>query len=45
MVSCDKMLLVKNSLLLNVKKHEKFQIWVMDLVVIEESLSCYLAGL
>ena len=33
MASCDKMLSVKNSLLLKIKKHEKYQILVMDLVI------------
>ena len=32
MASCDKMLSVKNSLLLKIKKYEKHQICVMDLV-------------
>ena len=30
--SCDKMLSVKDPLLLEIKKHEKYQICVMDLV-------------
>ena len=32
MASCDKMLSVKDSLLLKIKKHKKYQICVMDLV-------------
>ena len=32
MASCDKMLSVKDSLLLKIKKHKKYQIYVMDLV-------------
>ena len=32
MASCDKMLSVKDSLLLKFKKHEKYQICVIDLV-------------
>ena len=43
--SCDKMLSVKDSLLLEIKKHEKYQICVKASLVITESLSCCLAGL
>ena len=32
MASCDKMLSVKDSLLLKIKKHKKYLICVMDLV-------------
>ena len=32
MASCDKMLSVKNSLLLKIKKHKNYQIWVVDLI-------------
>ena len=32
MALCDKMFSVKNSLLLKIKKHKKYQICVMDLV-------------
>ena len=32
MTSCDKILSVKNSLLLKIKKHKKYQICVMDIV-------------
>ena len=32
MASCDKMLSVKDSLLLKIKKRKKYQICVMDLV-------------